>query len=112
MDNQLKKGLLDICVLAVLARGQSYGYKIVQDLTGVLNLSDTALYPVLKRLESNNAIRSFSQEYNGRIRKYYTITQTGKSQLQNHIEELNKLQQVCDFIKNQYEAVQDNVYKC
>ena len=93
---------MDICVLVVLSKGQSYGYKIVQDLNGILDLSDTALYPVLKRLESSSAITSFNQEYNGRMRKYFTITPVGWDQLKNHMQELKELQDVCDFVRGQF----------
>ena len=52
IDPQLKRGLLDICVLSLLRRGDSYGYQIIKDLSGCIEISESTLYPILRRLES------------------------------------------------------------
>ncbi len=77
MDAQIKKGVLDACVLYALSKGESYGYKIIIDLQHVINISESTLYPILKRLEAGGAVTTRTAEFNGRLRKYYTITQTG-----------------------------------
>ena len=74
MDIQRKKGLLDVCVLAVLRRGPSYGYKIIGEVSSCIEVSESTLYPILKRLEANGAVTTDTQEHGGRIRKYFYIT--------------------------------------
>ena len=74
MDIQLKRGLLDVCVLATIKEQESYGYKIIKDLKPYVELSESTLYTILKRLELSNMITVYSLEHNGRIRKYYHIT--------------------------------------
>ena len=78
MDTQLKKGLLDVCVLSVLREGESYGYKIISDIAPYIEISESTLYPILKRLEATGAVTTRSREYNGRLRKYYAITEKGR----------------------------------
>ena len=81
MDAQLKRGLIEICVLVALKQQDSYGYQIIKDVTPYAELSESTLYPILKRLEGAGCIQSYSREHNGRLRKYYAITQEGDSQL-------------------------------
>ena len=85
MDAQLKKGSLEVCVLAVLLEEDSYGYKIIQDLDGVLDISESTLYPILKRLESNKLVSTYSVEHNGRLRKFYSITKQGEEKIKDYI---------------------------
>ena len=73
LDPQLKRGLLDHCVLAALCRGDSYGYQIIKDLSGSVALSESTLYPILRRLEQGGALSSYSVEHNGRLRKFYHL---------------------------------------
>lgn len=77
MDIQLKKGVLDICVLYALSDGESYGYKIISDLQGVIEISESTLYPILKRLESGGYLTTRTAEHCGRLRRYYKITKSG-----------------------------------
>ena len=86
MDSQLKKGVLEVCVLASLNSEESYGYKIISDLAPYIVISESTLYPILKRLESGGLVKTRTQEFNGRLRKYYKITQAG----QDRIEEFSK----------------------
>ena len=65
MDTQLKKGLLDVCVLSVLRREESYGYKIISDIAPYIEISESTLYPILKRLEATGAVTTRSKEQGG-----------------------------------------------
>ena len=77
MDIQLKKGILDVCVLYALSKGESYGYKIISDLDGIIEISESTLYPILRRLEVGGFVSTRAAEYNGRLRRYYKITSLG-----------------------------------
>ena len=81
IDPQLKRGLLDICVLSVLRRGDSYGYQIIKDLSGCIEISESTLYPVLRRLQKDGCLETYDMEYGGRNRRYYRITEAGSAQL-------------------------------
>ena len=74
MDSQLKRGLLEVCVLAAIKNEDSYGYKIIKDMKPYIEMTESTLYTILKRLELSNMITVYSLEHNGRIRKYYHIT--------------------------------------
>ena len=74
MDVQLKRGLLDVCVLAAIKCEDSYGYKIIKDVKPYVELSESTLYTILKRLELANMLTIRTVEHNGRLRKYYHIT--------------------------------------
>ena len=82
MDIQLKRGLLDVAVLSAARRGETYGYKIIKDLSPGLVLSESTLYTILKRLEGGGLLLSRTAEYNGRIRKYYRITEKGLARIE------------------------------
>ena len=98
MDIQLKRGLLEACVLAVLKKGDSYGYQLVKDIGECIDISESTLYPILKRLDSNDMLTVYSSEHNGRLRKYYRITEAGKNKVKTFIEEWNEVMQVYNFI--------------
>jgi PadR family transcriptional regulator PadR len=98
MDRELKKGLLDVCVLKVLSKEASYGYKIITDVSKYVDVSESTLYPVLKRLEYSKCLDTYKEEHNGRLRKYYKITDTGKQKLDEFKEENKKIKKVIDFI--------------
>ncbi len=99
MDAQLKRGLTEACVLSVLDREDSYGYKIVKDLSEVAELSESTLYPILKRLEASDCLSVYSVEHNGRLRKYYRITQTGRLRIEEFLKEWGSVMRVYSFIK-------------
>lgn len=82
MDIQLKRGLLDVAVLAAARQGETYGYKIIKDLAPYLVLSESTLYTILKRLELGGLLLSRTAEYNGRVRKYYRITASGLARIE------------------------------
>ncbi len=98
MEAQLKRGLLDACVLSVLSRGDSYGYKIVQDAMSAVQITESTLYPILRRLEAQGCLETYSVEHNGRLRKYYRITPTGFSKLEQFKDEWAEIKQMVDYI--------------
>jgi len=98
MDEQLKKGLLEGCVLRCIRGQPSYGYKIIDDLLPLLEVSESTLYPVLKRLETQGLVNTYTQEYNGRLRKYYAITSLGIMALDSFREKAQKVIKITDFI--------------
>ena len=99
MDIQLKRGLLEVCVLSVLQQEDSYGYKIVKDVSGIIEISESTLYPILKRLEMNNSLKVYEVSHNGRLRKYYSITNAGKKAINDFIGEWQDVMKVYNFIK-------------
>lgn len=98
MDIQLKKGLLDIIVLSTLIKGDSYGYKIIQDISKIIEVSESTLYPILRRLEEAKALETYNIEHNGRLRKYYKITALGVIKVNSFIREWDEFKKVYDFI--------------
>jgi PadR family transcriptional regulator PadR len=94
----MKKGLLDVCVLYVLKKEDAYGYKLTQEITGLLEVSESALYPVLRRLESQGHLETYTEEFSGRLRKYYRITAEGKKRFKEYILDLSDLKKVLDTI--------------
>lgn len=94
MDIQLKKGILDVCVLYAIKNGESYGYKIISDLQGIIEISESTLYPILKRLETGGYLVTRTAEYSGRLRRYYKITVLGLKKLndgRNDLLEINSI---------------------
>ena len=98
MDAQVKKGLLEYCVLTELRKKESYGYQIIRDLSGCIEISESTLYPILRRLESDGYVDTYNVEYHNRIRKYYRITDSGEERLDRFIKELDELLRVITFI--------------
>ena len=100
MNVQLKRGLIDVCVLAALQDEASYGYKIISDLNNVIPLSESTLYPVLKRLEGQECLTTYSKDFNGRLRKYYQITNVGRRRIKEFMIEWEEMEKVLNFISN------------
>lgn len=98
MDIQLKRGMLEACVLKVLSTGDSYGYQIVKDILPYTQISESTLYPILKRLEASGAVSVYTMEYNSRLRKYYKITPNGTQRIANFIDEWQEVMQIYHFI--------------
>ena len=99
IDPQLKRGLLDACVLALLRRGDSYGYQIIKDLSEYIDISESTLYPILRRLETAGALTVYSVEHNGRLRKFYRITEHGISQSDQFLSGWAEMERIYEFIK-------------
>ena len=98
MDVQLKKGLLEIYVLTSIEKEESYGYQFIYDLSSVVEISESTLYPILKRLESAGALTTYSRAFNGRLRKYYLITKEGKRRLAEFKEGVPEMEKIMNFI--------------
>ena len=94
MDIQLKRGILDACVLTVLRRGDSYGYRLTRDVGELIEVSESTLYPILKRLEAGGLVTVYSMEHNGRLRKYYSITEKGRQRIDTFLDEWRELVRV------------------
>ena len=98
MDIQLKRGLLEVCVLAAIKNEPSYGYKIIKDMQPYQEISESTLYPILKRLESAGHLTVRSAEHNGRLRKYYSITAQGLARLDQFREEWKEIMSIYSFV--------------
>ena len=101
MDVQLKRGMLDICVLASLLQGDSYGYMIIKDLSPHVEISESTLYPILRRLEEMRAVETYSMEHNGRLRKYYAITPRGERRIRVFLDEWKSMMDIYTFIEGE-----------
>lgn len=99
MDTQLRRGLLDVCVLSAIKDQDSYGYKIIKDLDPVLKLSESTLYTILKRLEDGGLLTVRVTMFMGRVRKYYHITPSGLARLEQFKSEWKELMEVYKYIE-------------
>ena len=99
MDAQMKRGLIEACILKLLLRGDSYGYQLVREAEEVLAISESTLYPVLRRLETAGALKVYSMEHHGRLRKYYAITDAGRRRIDEFLVEWQDVMKVYDFIR-------------
>jgi len=100
VDIQLKRGLLDVCVLSAIKNEDSYGYQIIKMLKPFVEISESTLYPILRRLEASKLLTVRSAEHNGRLRKYYHITEAGVSRIEEFKEEWNEIISIYNFIVN------------
>ena len=98
MDNQLKRGFLDVCVLAAIQNEESYGYKIIKDMKPYMALSESTLYTILKRLEGARLLTVRTAEHGGRLRKYYRITDAGRTRIAEFKEEFKELLAIYRFV--------------
>ena len=98
MDIQLKRGLLDVCVLAAIKNEDSYGYKIIKDMKPYIEMSESTLYTILKRLETANMLTVRTAEHNGRLRKYYHITETGLGRIDDFKNEWREVMSIYQFV--------------
>ena len=98
MKSQLKKGVIEVFVLAVIAKESSYGYKIVQDLEKSIKITESTLYPILRRLESQGKLKTYNELFQGRNRKYYKITKTGKKQILEFLDEWEYIKNIYDML--------------
>ena len=98
MDAQIKRGLLDVCVLAAIKDADSYGYQIIKDIKPFVEISESTLYPILRRLEANELLTVYSAEHNGRLRKYYRITAAGLTRIKEFKTEWEEILSIYRFI--------------
>ena len=98
MDAQLKRGLLEVCALAAIRDEDSYGYKIIRDMQPYVEISESTLYPILRRLEAAELLTVYSREHGGRLRKYYHITEAGVARLKMFLDEWKEMESIYHFI--------------
>ncbi|MBR3436521.1 MAG: helix-turn-helix transcriptional regulator [Lachnospiraceae bacterium] len=98
MDVQLKRGLLDVCVLAAIKNEDSYGYKIIKDMKPYIELSESTLYTILKRLEAAKMLVVWTAEHEGRLRKYYRITPAGVRRIEDFKIEWREVDAIYRFV--------------
>ena len=98
MDIQIKRGLLDVCVLAAIKNEDSYGYQIIKDMKPYIEISESTLYPILRRLEAANMLTVRSAEHNGRLRKYYHIEEAGLKRIEDFKEEWKEIMSIYSFV--------------
>ena len=101
MDIQLKRGLLDVCVLAAIKGGESYGYKIIKDMKPYIEMSESTLYTILKRLELANMLTVRTAEHGGRLRKYYKITKAGLGRIEDFKDEWREVMSIYQFVSKE-----------
>lgn len=104
MDIQLKRGLLDVCVLSAIRDEDSYGYQIVKDVKPYVEISESTLYPILRRLEAAQLLTVRSAEHNGRLRKYYRITPLGQQRIDQFVEEWQEILSIYQFVTREVNA--------
>ena len=105
MDIQLKRGILDVCVLAAIKDRESYGYKIIKDMNPYIKLSESTLYTILKRLENAEMLIVRTAEHGGRLRKYYQITKAGKKRLADFKLEWEEVMLIYKFVTKEDELI-------
>ena len=98
MDIQMKRGLLDVCVLAAIKEEDSYGYQIIKDIKPYVEISESTLYPILRRLEAAELLTVRTAEHNGRLRKYYHITQAGLGRIEDFKNEWKEIMSIYKFV--------------
>ena len=98
MDAQIKRGLLEVCVLAAIRDEDSYGYQIIKDMNPYVEISESTLYPILRRLEAAQLLSVRTAEHSGRLRKYYHITPLGKKRLEDFQVEWKEILSIYKFI--------------
>ena len=101
MDIQLKRGLLDVCVLAAIKNEDSYGYQIIKDMKPYVEISESTLYPILRRLETADLLTVYTVERNGRLRKYYHITEAGIKRIGDFKEEWKEILAIYQFVSRE-----------
>ncbi|MBO5967779.1 MAG: PadR family transcriptional regulator [Clostridia bacterium] len=98
MDIQMKRGLLDVCVLAAIKEEDSYGYQIIKDIKPFIEISESTLYPILRRLEAAELLTVRTAEHNGRLRKYYHITNAGLGRIEDFKNEWKEIMSIYKFV--------------
>lgn len=105
LDPQMKRGLLEICILSSVSREDSYGYKIIKDLSGFIEVTESTLYPILRRLEVAGCLTVYSVEHNSRLRKFYRITDAGHAEIAAFMQSWKEIAAMYEFIK---EGIRDD----
>ena len=95
---QVSAALLDACVLAVLEQSDVYGYELTLRIKNIMKISESTLYPVLRRLQKESLVTAYDMPYNGRNRRYYSITDTGRDKLSEYRIEWKEYKSAVDRI--------------
>ena len=103
MDIQLKRGLLDVSVLTAIKNEDSYGYKIIKDMKPYIEMSESTLYTILKRLELAGMLTVYTSEHGGRLRKYYHITKAGLDRIEAFKLEWSEVMSIYRFVTKEDE---------
>ena len=101
MDIQLKRGLLDVCVLSAIKNEDSYGYQIIKDMKPYIEMSESTLYTILKRLELAGMLTVHTSEHGGRLRKYYHITKAGLGRIEDFKDEWREVMSIYQFVSKE-----------
>ena len=104
MDIQLKRGLLDVCVLSAIKNGDSYGYQMLKDMKPYIEMSESTLYTILKRLELSGMLTVYTMEHGGRLRKYYHITNAGLGRIADFQEEWREIMDIYRYVMREEET--------
>ena len=112
MDMQLKRGLLDACVLAAIKSEDSYGYKIIKDMKPYIDMSESTLYTILKRLELSEMLTVRTSEHGGRLRKYYRITKAGLGRIEDFKDEWREMMSVYQFVMKEDTENENEIKSC
>lgn len=102
MDPQLRRGILEVCVLSAIKNKDLYGYKIIKELSGNVEISESTLYPILKRLKTAGMVREYSVEHNGRLRKYYGIEPEGIKRIEEFLGEWQEMLRAYEYIEGEW----------
>jgi len=100
MAFQLGSALLEACVLAVVVQEDAYGYKLTQEIKQIMDVSESTLYPVLRRLQKEGFLDTYDQPYQGSNRRYYTITPAGRLQFEEFWKQWNSFRDNIDRVMN------------
>lgn len=104
MDAQLKRGILEVCVLRAIKNEDSYGYKIIKDMKPYIDMSESTLYTILKRLENQEMLIVRTEEFNSRLRKYYHITEKGLKRLVDFVDDWKEVMLIYQFVVKEDES--------
>ena len=94
----MRRGLLEVAVLAAIRQEDSYGYQIIKDVSPFVGISESTLYPILRRLEAASLLSEYKMEHNGRLRKYYRITDAGRDRLADFEREWEEMNAIYRFV--------------
>lgn len=87
MGFKIESALLEACVLSVVIKEDTYGYMLTQSMKNVLDISESTLYPVLRRLQKEEYLATYDEPFQGRNRRYYTITDKGRAKYAEYVQE-------------------------
>lgn len=102
MDSQLKRGVLETCILSAMLNGETYGYELIKNISPVVEISESTLYPILRRLEAGGYVSVRSAEHNGRLRKYYSITGLSREKIKEFLRDWKDVLKIGEFITEKY----------